>query len=430
MKMGNTAEELYQERKRRIEDVVQLKKPDRVPIMFVDNGWALKYAGVSWANAQYDFPLALEAEKKAALELNWDAFFFPAVMLLPGEIYDMLEVVQLKWAGAKKEENRLKVNSTYQFVEPGSLGRYDAMPPEDYDWFIDDPTDYFIRGHWPKIMKVLEPLKELMPLIHEIGGLYGGGIFLMNLGRPDILKALRTMIDAAEKAFAWTSLFPPFVMEMKQLGVPLSAGAMTFSPYDYLADFLRGTEGCMIDMFRRPDKLKEAIKKVTPYCINLGLSTARQWKDLSRTVFIPVHKGAGGFMSNEQFEEFWWPSMREVMMALIDEDFIPWFYTEGIYTDRLPIIKDIPKGKAIYHIESDIFKAKEILGDTVCLEGGPSGAMLNTGSPEQVKEYCKKLIDVIGEGGGFIMGTELPMITARIENVRAMTEAVVEYGVY
>jgi len=135
-------------------------------------------------------------------------------------------------------------------------------------------------------------------------------------------------------------------------------------------------------------------------------------------------------MSNKQYEEFWWPSMKKVMEDIIDEGFIPYLYTEGIYTERLPIIKDIPKGKAIYHIETDIFKAKEILGDTVCLAGGPPASLLNTGTPQEVKDYCKKLIDVIGEGGGFIMDVEVPLITAKVENVKAMTEFTQEYGVY
>ena len=122
--------------------------------------------------------------------------------------------------------------------------------------------------------------------------------------------------------------------------------------------------------------------------------------------------------------------MRQVMMDIIDAGFTPYLFSEGIYTERLPIIKDIPKGKAIYKIESDIFKAKEILGDTVCLTGGPPASLMNSGTPEEVKDYCKKLIDVVGEGGGFMMDPAIPLITAKVENVRALTEFTIEYGVY
>jgi hypothetical protein len=85
-------------------------------------------------------------------------------------------------------------------------------------------------------------------------------------------------------------------------------------------------------------------------------------------------------MSEPQHREFFWPSLRAVLLALIDEGLVPYVYTEGIYTERLEALRDVPKGKVIYHIESDLFKAKEILGDVACIEGGPSGPMLNFGT--------------------------------------------------
>jgi uroporphyrinogen-III decarboxylase len=135
-------------------------------------------------------------------------------------------------------------------------------------------------------------------------------------------------------------------------------------------------------------------------------------------------------MSEEQHKEFFWPSLRKVIVALIDEGFTPFVYTEGEYTARLETIKDVPKGKVIYKIEKDIFKAKEVLGDTACLCGGPPGPMMNFGTPEDIKKYTKKLIEVVGEGGGFLIDPELPIITAPEENIRAMVEAAHEYGVY
>lgn len=135
-------------------------------------------------------------------------------------------------------------------------------------------------------------------------------------------------------------------------------------------------------------------------------------------------------MSNAQYEEFFWPTLRALIMGLIDAGLTPYVYTEGEYSDRLPIIKDVPKGKVIYHVEKDIYKAKEILGDTACLVGGPASSLLNIGSPDEVRDSCKKLIDVVGKGGGFMMGVELPLLTAKVENIKAMTDFVMEYGVY
>ena len=135
-------------------------------------------------------------------------------------------------------------------------------------------------------------------------------------------------------------------------------------------------------------------------------------------------------MSNAQYEEFYWPTLRQLILALIDAGLTPYVYTEGVYTERLPIISDVPKGKVLYNIEVDIFEAKKILGDTACLVGGPPSSLMNTGSPEEVKEYCRKLIDVVGEGGGFIMGVQLPLLTDKVENVKALVDFTQEYGVY
>ncbi len=105
---------------------------------------------------------------------------------------------------------------------------------------------------------------------------------------------------------------------------------------------------------------------------------------------------------------------------------------EADYTDRLDIISDIPAGKAIYWFEkTDVFKAKEVLGDRVCVKGNVPSSLVCTGTPEQVRQYCKKLIDVAGENGGLIVDGDVGIPDeAKVENVRAMTDFVKEYGVY
>jgi uroporphyrinogen-III decarboxylase len=98
---------------------------------------------------------------------------------------------------------------------------------------------------------------------------------------------------------------------------------------------------------------------------------------------------------------------------------------------RLEFIGDIPKGKVIYGFErTDMFRAKEVLGDVVCLKGNVPLSMLVAGTPDDVREYCKKLIDIVGKGGGFIMDSSTVIDDAKPENVRAMFEITKEYGVY
>jgi uroporphyrinogen-III decarboxylase len=136
-------------------------------------------------------------------------------------------------------------------------------------------------------------------------------------------------------------------------------------------------------------------------------------------------------MSIAQFKKFFWPTLRELMIALINAGLTPCPFWEGDCTSRLEIIKDIPAGKACYAFEAtDMIKAKEILGETVCIEGNVPMSLLATGEPEDVKAYCKKLIDVVGKGGGYIMDASVSLEDAKPENITAMFEFTREYGVY
>lgn len=423
--MSKTPEELYQERKKRIADAIALNVPDRVPVAPVDCGFFIKNAGLTWDEAMYDVEKAKAASKKTITEMDFDAYWPPCIFT-PGTVADKLDLRQLRWAGAQNAESN--VDSVYQFVEPGT--GYEAMSVEDYDWFLDDPTDYILRRHWPRIAKNLEPLKNLPP-IHSIVSYYVGMPQLLPMfGTPEIAAAFEALLAAGREAAKWTSSIGSFVQEMTQLGYPILNYAICIAPYDYFADFFRGTRGCMIDMYRCPEKLKEAVDRVTPWIIDWGLTQARKGSSFTNIVFIPIHKASGGFMSEEQHKEFFWPSLKKLLLTLIDEGYTPYVYTEGIYTDRLETISDVPKGKVIYHIESDLFKAKEVLGNVACLTGGVPGPMMNIGSPEDVRGYLKKVIDVVAKDGGFILDAELPLITAKPENVKAMVEYVHEYGVY
>jgi len=148
-------------------------------------------------------------------------------------------------------------------------------------------------------------------------------------------------------------------------------------------------------------------------------------------VFFALHKGDDMFMSDEQFEKFYWPGLRAVVLGLIEEGIVPLLFAEGKYTNRLHIIKDLPRGKVIWHFDqTDMDKAKDILGNVSCIQGNVPTSLLVTGTPQQVKEYCRHLIEYCGKGGGFILTGGASINKGNADNLRAMTDAVKEYGVY
>ena len=72
---GKTVEELYQEREKRLFDAMQLKVPDRVPVLFWDVPLlACKYAGLPYSAAYYDAPAWRAAFKKLFADLEPDGW--------------------------------------------------------------------------------------------------------------------------------------------------------------------------------------------------------------------------------------------------------------------------------------------------------------------------------------------------------------------
>lgn len=415
--MEKTPEELYKEREKRIDDAIQLKVPDRVPFAPFLTFFPVKYAGISFEEAMHDYDKLALAVKKVVLDFQPDVCPDVFRILAWGPTLEILDYKQLVWPGHGGNPN-----VTYQFVE----GEY--MKAEEYDAFLSDPSDFLLRVFLPRAYGALEPLKMLHPLpwawyIRMVP-------YVSVFGIPEVAGALESLIKAGAEAQRMISKATELTKEMESLGFPRQFVSSANAPFDYIGDYLRGTRGIMLDMYRNPDKLLEAIEKLLPVIIEQATSVTKI-AGVNR-VFIPIHKGIDGFMSPEQFETFYWPTLKKLMLALIDAGFTPNPFFEGDCTSRLEIIRDIPRGKAVYWFErTDLVKAKEVLGDRVCIEGGVPSSLLITGTPEDVKAYCKKLIDVVGKGGGFIMNgdTGIPD-EAKIENVRAMADFTREYGVY
>jgi uroporphyrinogen-III decarboxylase len=146
---------------------------------------------------------------------------------------------------------------------------------------------------------------------------------------------------------------------------------------------------------------------------------------------IPLHKGADGFLSEKQFKTFYWPTFRKLLIGLIDEGCVPYCFVEGSYNSRLEVIQDLPRGKVVWAFDqTEMAKAKQILGGIACIAGNMPITLLSLGTPQEVRDYARKLIETAGKGGGFILAAGAVIDEAKPENVQAMIEATKEYGVY
>ena len=181
-------------------------------------------------------------------------------------------------------------------------------------------------------------------------------------------------------------------------------------------------------MRRRPSKLHDALKVATKIFVEYGSGAAGAPLPLC---WVWVHKATREFMSDAQFSEFYWPYLREGLLALVDKGVIPVIYWEADFESRLEHIVDVPPGKIIYHLSNtDYEKAYDVLKGTTCLMGNVPNVMLLSGTPDDVRAYCKKLIDTVGKDGGLIMDTSVMLDEAKPENLKAMIDFTKEYGVY
>ena len=218
-------------------------------------------------------------------------------------------------------------------------------------------------------------------------------------------------------------------MRLVAEGFPAHPGLVTWAPFDFLGDTLRGTRGIVTDLYRRPEKVLAACERLLP--VLLKYVTRKAAPFVPPTVFIPLHKGADGFMNDEQFRTFYWPTLRKMCLGLIEQGLVPYLFAEGAYNSRLEVIRDLPAGRTVWHFDqTDMRKAKEALEGIACIAGNVPLSLLQLETPDKVTAYCRKLIDEVKGQGGFILDIGAGADTAKEENFAAMIQAAKTYGVY
>jgi uroporphyrinogen-III decarboxylase len=409
------AEKAYQERVTRFIKTIKLEEPDRVPVMLPAGFFPAYYAGGTLKTAMYDYDELKRAWLKFFNDFEMDTFGGPG-FVFPGKVLDSIEYKLHLWPGHGLADHI----SSYQYIE----GEY--MKPEEYDAFIRDPADFLLRTYLPRSNGAFAGFRKLGPLTPFVGIPV---FYITQFGDPEIRAAVQALLDAGQESAKWQAAVAEVSQAVREAGVPSIWGGLCGAPFDLMGDMMRGTKGIMTDIYRRPHKLLEAMERLTPIIIDeaVGLAHAAD----SPVILMPLHKGTGGFMSNEQFETFYWPTFREVMLGLIDEGLVPLPFAEGDYTPRLEIIKDMPRGTVIWYFEEmDMARAKEVLGDNACIAGNLPVSVLYTGTPQEVKESCRQLIETCAPGGGYILTASAEMNQGNPDNLRAMMEAAKEYGVY
>jgi uroporphyrinogen-III decarboxylase len=409
------AGKLYRERATRLMKALLKEEPDRVPVMLPSGNYPPYHIGKSLYDVMYDYDELYRAWAAFLRDFEMDTYRGPA-LVHPAKVLEKIDYRLYKWPGGGLAKNV----SAYQFVE----GEY--MSADEYDALIDDPSDFAVRTYIPRVIGAFGPLRKLT----RFSTLLGMPIRLVNPAtNPDVRAALQALIDAGAEMEKWQKAVHTCNQEALAAGVPSLGGGMGTAPFDTVGDSLRGTQGVILDMFRCPDKLHAAMDRIADITIANAIDTADAAKGIMVT--FPLHKGDDTFMSDKQFEEFYWPSLKKVILALIEEGLLVMCFAEGRYERRLEAISELPKGWTMWQFDqTDMANAKRVIGDVCCIAGNVPSSLVSTGTARQVKENCRRLIEICAPGGGYILAGGASVAETKAENLRAFTEAAKEYGVY
>jgi uroporphyrinogen-III decarboxylase len=410
------AEKQYKTRVTRFINAINVKEGDRVPCMLPIGYFPAYYAGYDLKTVMYDYNKQRDAWLKFMKDFgDMDSFGGPG-LVLPAPALEMIDHKLHKWPGHGIGDDV----TMYQFVE----GEY--VKPDEYDKLINDPTDFWLRTFLSREAGAFAPLAELPHLTPFVGIPV---FYLSAFANPRIQSALKAMMAAGDEIAKWNKILAEVSSTAIKAGFPPFSGGLSGAPFDTLADMCRGTNGIVMDMFRQPEKIIEAEERLTPIIIEDAVKAADRM--ISPVVMMPLHKGDKTFMSQKQFDKFYWPTFKKVLLGIINEGLVPMPFAEGNYIPRLETIADMPPASMMWYFEyMDMAQAKKTVGKTNCIMGNLPISIMSTGTPAEVKEGCRKLIETCGPGGGYILSASASMDKGDAANLHAMMDAAKEYGVY
>jgi uroporphyrinogen-III decarboxylase len=368
-------------RQERFEAAVALERPDRVPVMPLMTAFSVRSQGMTQGEAWRD----PEKGFKAMLDTFND---------LGG--FDKLYKPNLFWPmiGGRFCSSPVRVLIPGRQLPEDALNQIDErelFSREDYDKLAAVGWNAFWDEHYEK-MSGGRPLKRVISTQNRLLDEYIREVEVYH--SQDIYPLFGAYVDSSTMAFSMARTLTQFTM----------------------------------DLYEVPEKVKAAMDASCDDLIQNALDVVSKTK--IPLVFIVLERGSGFYYRLDIFEQFEWPYLQRYVDAFLSEGLTPWFHFDTDWSLNLPYLKQLPRGKCVCDLDSmtDIFKAKEILGGHMCISGDVPASLLALGTPEEVREYCERLIDEVGKDGGFFLttGCECP-VDAKFENVKMMIDVAKTY---
>ena len=386
----------------RILAAINLEPYDRVPVAPLLNfEYSFRHKGKAVADA-YN-PLLTDEGFQATLDLfdevgGWDGIPLNFSLPLTPKAVPLLAAF---YAGPMKypaSDPRLNVEASPQFEEK------EIMKAEDYDEITNLGWQGFIDKNYARF----------------IPGSTDSSISIPEEARTAQAKVL-------------TDRYISYRDTWQKRGVPVMAGYLLTDP-QMLLSLLRTITQFTLDIHRRPEKVKAALDTMIGDFISDPIESMLLAGPPSPTkipgIMISCERGSASYYNLDMFEQFVWPYIKEEVEAWWAAGYVTTLHFDTDWRRNLPYLLELPRKSCICELDSttDIFKAKEILGDHMCIMGDVPPALSAYGTPEEMQAYCQKLIDVVGKDTGFILSTgcAVPPDT-KYENFKMMIDTAKNY---
>ncbi len=364
-------DELYNRRLTRILETVALKKPDRTPVVLEYAGFAAHVTRTSMA------------EFLRSPRTNLDTMIQAFHMVGDGDAINYGSFWPYGLCHAFMSKVRvpgvdLPENEMWQVVETELIDR------DSYNRILD-------LG-WPSFFKEIMQERILKDV------------------PPAYLPPERKSVDVGA--------------EWRSQGIPVLSGGDVTTPIELLCG-ARSLPKFAIDLIEIPDKVAAVMDIILPHLANKAVRRAKKLG--FPLVWIGGWRSAPCLLSPEMWNRFVWPYLRQLVYEVTDAGLIALLHLDSDWTRELERFRELPRGKCLMALDgdTDIFKAKEILGGHMCLMGDVPAIMLFHQSSDDVFNYCSKLIQELGPAGFILQsGCDIPT-NAKLENVQAMVAAAI-----
>jgi hypothetical protein len=393
-------EQRYADRLRRYVTAMRNEKPDMIPIRPFVAEFTGKVAGFTCQELAHDYDKAFIAARRCAAEFDWDAVVSNMVYVWTG----LTQAMGLKYYGIPGVD--VPPDTGFQYREPPPERAF--MEADEYDALIEDPTGFLYNVWLPRVSA------EIVPI--------------------DAPNTYRNNLSLVKGGMAMMQYFTAFgtqnALLRSESGTVSAIAGIFKAPLDIIADKLRGYLGLVDDLLSQPQKVLAACEALMPHLFHVAHATADPDKNVP--IGYWMHRGCVPFVTPDQFNKIYWPTVKPIIEQLWAAGHQTLFYAEGSWDYHLESFAELPDQSIVYHVDQgDIFKVHAAIGHKFCLSGGIPNVLLGHRPAAEVRARCKRVIEGVARDGGYIMdASAIVQNDARIENMQAMTEVTREYGLY